>query len=184
MRTLHPTYAENPLGYVVRQKYSAEVYDEFVISGNTAVMRCQVPGYVTDFVTVTSWIEEPTGNVIKPGINSGASKYHMFPEGELYIRDVDKTFSYRSYRCQTRDKLTGESTRNSLPGRLIVTAENARRPPEAAPAARQAGRQNYSRMMRDIQGVTPGRSSITAREEAQQRKRQKTGDEAGTRGRA
>ncbi|KAH9373262.1 hypothetical protein HPB48_005007 [Haemaphysalis longicornis] len=55
---------------------------------------------------------------------SGSSKYQMFPEGELYIRDVDKSFSYRSYRCQTRDKLTGESTRNSLPGRLIVTGKN------------------------------------------------------------
>ncbi|KAG0426674.1 hypothetical protein HPB47_026234 [Ixodes persulcatus] len=52
---------------------------------------------------------------------AGSSKYHMFPEGELYIRDVDKSLSYRSYRCQTKDKLTGESTRSSLPGRLIIT---------------------------------------------------------------
>ncbi|KAG0426676.1 hypothetical protein HPB47_026236 [Ixodes persulcatus] len=50
---------------VVRQNYAAEAYDEFVISGNTAVMRCQVPAFVSDYVTVTSWIEEPTGNVIK-----------------------------------------------------------------------------------------------------------------------
>ncbi|KAL1428795.1 hypothetical protein MTO96_002516 [Rhipicephalus appendiculatus] len=137
--TVYRCAASNPVGAivsrdvhvraVVRQKYAAEVYDEFVISGNTAVMRCQVPGYVTDYVTVTSWIEEPSGNVIKPGINSGASKYHMFPEGELYVREVDKSFSYRSYRCQTRDKLTGESTRNSLPGRLIVTETHTGVPP-------------------------------------------------------
>ncbi|XP_077518316.1 cell adhesion molecule Dscam1-like isoform X2 [Amblyomma americanum] len=137
--TVYRCAASNPVGAVVsrdvhvravvRQKYAAEVYDEFVISGNTAVMRCQVPGYVTDYVTVTSWIEEPTGNVIKPGINSGSTKYQMFPEGELYIRDVDKSFSYRSYRCQTRDKLTGESTRNSLPGRLIVTETHTGVPP-------------------------------------------------------
>ncbi|CAN8026694.1 unnamed protein product, partial [Ixodes persulcatus] len=55
---------------------------------------------------------------------AGSSKYHMFPEGELYIRDVDKSLSYRSYRCQTKDKLTGESTRSSLPGRLIITGES------------------------------------------------------------
>ncbi|KAM7292976.1 Down syndrome cell adhesion molecule homolog [Ixodes scapularis] len=117
---------------VVRQNYAAEAYDEFVISGNTAVMRCQVPAFVSDYVTVTSWIEEPTGNVIKQASPSGSSKYHMFPEGELYIRDVDKSLSYRSYRCQTKDKLTGESTRSSLPGRLIITETHTNVPPRMA----------------------------------------------------
>ncbi|KAL3225997.1 hypothetical protein MRX96_025279 [Rhipicephalus microplus] len=96
--TVYRCAASNPVGAivsrdvhvraVVRQKYAAEVYDEFVISGNTAVMRCQVPGYVTDYVAVTSWIEEPSGNVIKPGINSAASKYHMFPEGRLIVTET------------------------------------------------------------------------------------------------
>lgn len=131
--------ASNPVGSivsrdvhvraVVRQNYAAEVYDEFVISGNTAVMRCQVPGFVTDYVTVTSWIEEPTGNVIKSPSSPGSSAYQAFAEGDLYIRDVDKSFSYRSYRCQTRDKLTGETARNSLPGRLIITEAHTNVPP-------------------------------------------------------
>ncbi|CAN7998424.1 unnamed protein product [Ixodes hexagonus] len=117
---------------VVHQNYAAEAYDEFVISGNTAVMRCHVPAFVSDFVTVTSWVEEPTGNVIKQTSPSGSSKYQMFPEGELYIRDVDRSLSYRSYRCQTKDKLTGESARSSSKGRLIITETHTNVPPRIA----------------------------------------------------
>ncbi|XP_064480697.1 cell adhesion molecule Dscam1-like isoform X2 [Ornithodoros turicata] len=105
---------------VVRQAYQAEVYDEYVVTGNTAVMKCHIPGFVRDFVTVTSWIEEPSGTVIDSSSATG-TKYQVFPEGELYIRDVDKGYAYRSYRCQTRDTLSPDVIHNSLPGRLIVS---------------------------------------------------------------
>lgn len=32
------------------------MYDEFVISGNTAVLKCHVPSFVREYVTVTSWV--------------------------------------------------------------------------------------------------------------------------------
>lgn len=43
---------------VVNQKYDVQVFDEYVISGNTAVLRCQVPSYMSDYVLVTSWIQD------------------------------------------------------------------------------------------------------------------------------
>jgi len=41
---------------VVLQNYITGTEDEYVILGNTAVIKCKVPSFVTDFVSVDSWI--------------------------------------------------------------------------------------------------------------------------------
>lgn len=38
------------------QAYEARVNDEFVLRGNTAIVKCIVPSFVADFVYVTAWI--------------------------------------------------------------------------------------------------------------------------------
>ena len=43
---------------MVKQYYEVQVYDEYVIRGNTAVLTCHVPSFVKDYVTVTSWIRD------------------------------------------------------------------------------------------------------------------------------
>lgn len=43
------------LGTVVSQVYDTDVNKEYVIRGNAAVLKCQVPSFVADFVTVVSW---------------------------------------------------------------------------------------------------------------------------------
>ena len=55
---------------MVKQKYEVQVYDEYVISGNTAVLRCQVPSYVADYVMVTSWIQDGSVNIY-PNTDTG-----------------------------------------------------------------------------------------------------------------
>lgn len=40
----------------VLQAYEARVNDEFVLRGNTAIMKCIVPSFVGDFVNVVAWI--------------------------------------------------------------------------------------------------------------------------------
>lgn len=45
---------------MVLQIYEAQVYDEFVIKGNTAVLKCHIPTFVADYVTVTSWRQDET----------------------------------------------------------------------------------------------------------------------------
>lgn len=37
------------------QYYEAQVYDMFVIRGNTAIFKCSVPSFVSDYVYVESW---------------------------------------------------------------------------------------------------------------------------------
>jgi len=45
------------LGFaVVQQYYEAEVVSEYVIRGNTAVLKCNIPSFVADFVRVDAWV--------------------------------------------------------------------------------------------------------------------------------
>ncbi|XP_069950892.1 cell adhesion molecule Dscam2-like [Cherax quadricarinatus] len=43
---------------VVVQEFEVRVYDEYVIRGNTAVLRCVVPSFVRDLVSVTAWVRD------------------------------------------------------------------------------------------------------------------------------
>lgn len=38
------------------QNYAAGAEDEYVILGNTAVIKCKIPSFAADFVSVDSWL--------------------------------------------------------------------------------------------------------------------------------
>lgn len=40
---------------MVNQYYEAQVYDVFVIKGNTALFKCQIPSFVADHVEIIEW---------------------------------------------------------------------------------------------------------------------------------
>lgn len=40
---------------VIHQTYEAEADNEYVIRGNSAIMKCEIPSFVADFVLVTHW---------------------------------------------------------------------------------------------------------------------------------
>ena len=42
---------------VVSQEYSTKAEDEYVIVGNDVLMKCKVPSFVSDQVTVINWID-------------------------------------------------------------------------------------------------------------------------------
>lgn len=42
---------------VVSQYYVTEAENEYVIRGNSAVMKCKIPSFVADFVYVETWID-------------------------------------------------------------------------------------------------------------------------------
>ena len=53
------------------QTYETDVIKEFVIRGNDALIKCSIPSFVTDFVTVLSWTIESSKNDIE--VAMGAS---------------------------------------------------------------------------------------------------------------
>lgn len=54
---------------VVIQSYEAEADNEYVIRGNSAIMKCEIPSFVTDFVAVDLW-SDTDGNEYYPGDDS------------------------------------------------------------------------------------------------------------------
>lgn len=40
---------------VVKQYFEIQVYDVFVMRGNTAIFKCQIPSFVSDHVDLTEW---------------------------------------------------------------------------------------------------------------------------------
>ncbi|XP_046662354.1 Down syndrome cell adhesion molecule-like protein Dscam2 isoform X5 [Homalodisca vitripennis] len=104
---------------VVKQKYEVQVYDEYVISGNTAVLRCQVPSYVSEYIMVTSWVQDGIINIY-PNTDTGG-KHAVLGNGDLYIYNAGPSDGYKSYACRTVHKLTGDVHSSAYPGRIIIT---------------------------------------------------------------
>ncbi|KAL1500781.1 hypothetical protein ABEB36_006226 [Hypothenemus hampei] len=104
---------------VVKQKYDIQVHDEYVITGNTAVLKCKIPGYVSDYVMVTSWIQDESVNIY-PNTDIGG-KYVVLGNGDLYISNAGPGDGYKNYACRTVHRLTGELQMSTYPGRIIVT---------------------------------------------------------------
>lgn len=42
---------------VVSQHYEAEVLNKYVIRGNAVVLKCEIPSFVADFVSVVGWVD-------------------------------------------------------------------------------------------------------------------------------
>ncbi|XP_055947649.1 cell adhesion molecule Dscam2-like isoform X2 [Argiope bruennichi] len=103
---------------VVKRRYKVQVYDEFVVRGNTAVLRCQVPSFVNDYITFM-W-KRGDGASITSTVTRGG-RYSILPTGELYIRGVTQADGQKSYSCQTRHRLTGEIVASASAGSLFVT---------------------------------------------------------------
>lgn len=44
------------------QPYEAEADNEYVIRGNSAIMKCEIPSYVSDFIVVDMWTDSDGGS--------------------------------------------------------------------------------------------------------------------------
>ncbi|XP_076173907.1 Down syndrome cell adhesion molecule 1 isoform X44 [Ptiloglossa arizonensis] len=104
---------------VVTQYYEAEVVSEYVIRGNAAILKCTIPSFVAEFVSVDSWVGGD-GSTFKPS-NDYDGKYLVLPSGELHIRDVGPEDGYKTYQCRTKHRLTGETRLSATKGRLVIT---------------------------------------------------------------
>lgn len=60
---------------VVNQFYEAEILTEYVIRGNTAVLKCSIPSFVADFVQVEAWIADDGEVHVPSSENYGMLKH-------------------------------------------------------------------------------------------------------------
>ncbi|XP_044596025.1 Down syndrome cell adhesion molecule-like protein Dscam2 isoform X38 [Cotesia glomerata] len=104
---------------VVHQYYQSEVNNEYVIRGNSAILKCSIPSFVSEFVQVVGW-QDDQGNSFNPN-EENDGKYLVLPSGELHIRDVGPEDGYKTYQCRTKHRLTGETRLSATKGRLVIT---------------------------------------------------------------
>lgn len=41
---------------MVSQAYAVNLMEEYVLRGNAAILKCHIPSFVSEYVTVVSWI--------------------------------------------------------------------------------------------------------------------------------
>ncbi|CAL1264756.1 unnamed protein product [Larinioides sclopetarius] len=108
---------------VIKQQFDPQVYDDFVVRGNTAVLRCNLPTFVKEYVSVDSWIRDDK-QVLKRNDMKGSS-YTVLNSGELLIHGVLEKDTQRTFHCQTRHRLTGEMVMSVSAGKIVVTEPHA-----------------------------------------------------------
>lgn len=76
---------------MVIQPYDVDVNKEYVIKGNAAIFKCQIPSYVADFVTVVSWHTDSEETYYYPSNYAGI--YRMCLNGQkINKKNNDKVF--------------------------------------------------------------------------------------------
>ncbi|XP_035788181.1 Down syndrome cell adhesion molecule-like protein Dscam2 isoform X37 [Anopheles albimanus] len=105
---------------VVNQFYQTDGENEYVIRGNSAILKCKVPSFIADFVFVEAWIDNE-GQEYLASDQDDDGKYMVLPSGELHIREVGPEDGYKSYQCRTKHRLTGETRLSATKGRLVIT---------------------------------------------------------------
>ncbi|KAI5693336.1 hypothetical protein M8J75_013991 [Diaphorina citri] len=115
---------------VVKQKYEINVnYEHNVILGNTAVLRCQIPSYMSEYIIVTSWIQDDVNIYLN---TDTGGKYVVLSSGDLYVFNATPNDGYKSYRCRTVNKITGESQASVFQTRLSITEPLGREKPKVS----------------------------------------------------
>ena len=58
---------------MIQQSYKSGPEEEYVILGNDALMKCKIPSFVADFVSVVSWVDNE-GRDIYPKNNGSQNE--------------------------------------------------------------------------------------------------------------
>ena len=49
----------------VTQPYNTEAHNEYVVLGNDAILKCSIPSFVADFISVAGWVDNESNNFQK-----------------------------------------------------------------------------------------------------------------------
>lgn len=83
---------------MVYQAYTANVMDESVLKGNTAILKCHIPSFVSDYVFVVSWLQDDGHEVLADGGSYGASIFPVLSFRISYQNYVSTRIA-RNFSC-------------------------------------------------------------------------------------
>lgn len=61
---------------VVTQAYESEAENEYVIRGNNVVIKCKIPSYAADFISIVSWFDSDDTE-FTPNNNFGITNFNF-----------------------------------------------------------------------------------------------------------
>ena len=66
------------IGYfaVVSQDYTSGAHEVYVIIGNSALVKCEIPSFVADFVSVINWVDNNGVEYFPNHIGINPMTYH------------------------------------------------------------------------------------------------------------
>ena len=73
---------------MVHQTYQTDVNLEHVIRGNSAVLKCSVPSFIADFVTVDAWLVDD--NHVVHGDSMGKTKPFTAPAPPSITPEINR----------------------------------------------------------------------------------------------
>lgn len=65
---------------VVSQAYAVNLMEEYVLRGNAAILKCHIPSFVSEYVTVVSWIVSEGAEEVEINLDSNHNL-----DGTMYI---------------------------------------------------------------------------------------------------
>ena len=68
------------------QSYNTETHNEYVVLNNDVILKCSVPSFVADFVSVTGWVDSQA-KTHQLGDNTGKRIHNVLSS------DILKTFA-------------------------------------------------------------------------------------------
>ena len=68
----------------MHQEYQTDVVPEYVIKGNSALLKCNIPSFVADFVSVASWVTDK-GDTYLPSDKYGNNKEKLILMNVFFI---------------------------------------------------------------------------------------------------
>lgn len=63
---------------VVSQSYVTEGENEYVIRGNSAILKCKIPSFVADFIAVESWVSNEGEIFTVADSSNNFGKFRMY----------------------------------------------------------------------------------------------------------
>ena len=60
----HYSHQRFLLHSAVSQDYTTKAEDEYVIRGNDVLMKCKIPSFVSDYISVVGWIDNDLKEIL------------------------------------------------------------------------------------------------------------------------
>jgi hypothetical protein len=59
--------------------------DEHILKGNSAILKCHIPSFVSDFVVIDAWIDEESGDEFRYDAGGQLGTEHLFGSNLAFL---------------------------------------------------------------------------------------------------